>query len=382
MNTPVSPLHFVLVAQRFQRNDGQGRVNFEVALSLLRQGFRITLLASQCANELAEHPNAKVVLFEIGRLPTQLLKNLSFAQRSAKWLRANRGQFDLVQGNGFVTWEKCDIVTAHFVHSAWAKNPYYPFNSSWRPYNLYQRAYTTLNARWEKKAFLGAKRIIAVSEVVARDIEALGIQRDHIDVIYNGVDTVEFSPGPSLRDLFNLPDGVCIALFVGDIKSPRKNLDTLLKAMSHLPYMHLAVAGSTPGSTAPERARALGVSERVHFLGKVSNIAVLMRSVDMFVFPSRYEAHPLVVLEAMASGLPIILSKNIESVSSFQGAFEILHDPEDDKALAVLMKRLMDSPETRQEMGREARSRAAALQWYETTSLYLATYLKVLALDR
>ena len=374
MNELSSSLRVALVAHRFQRNDGQGRVNYEVARAALGQGCAVTLLAAHCAEEIASHPNARFVRIGKEKLPTQLLRNLAFASESARWLREHRSEFDLLQANGFITWESCDIVTAHFVHSSWVKSPYYPFSGSLRPYALYQRAFTGLNARWERRTFRSAGHVIAVSEAVRDDVAQLGVPRDRIEVIYNGVDTEEFAPGASERGSFDLPLEVPLALFVGDIRSPRKNLDTLLRALKDVSTLHLAVAGETKGSPALDLVRTLGLGDRVHFLGKTSRIASLMRSVDMFVFPSRYEAHPLVVLEAMASGLPIILSKNIGSVSSFGQLIDVLEDPEDQAALSGLMSALVASPERRKRIGDLARERALKLGWAATTEAYLNAY--------
>lgn len=368
------PLRLAIVANRFQKNDGQGRVNYEVALAALRRGVRLTLVSAHCAEEIASHPNATVVKLGRESWPTQLAKNLGFATDSARWLRKHRGDFDLVQANGFITWEPCDIVAAHFVHTSWMNSPYYPFHNFLKPYEIYQRTFSKLNSVWEKRAFLSARHIIAVSEVVAADVAALGVPPERIEVIYNGVDTDEFHPGPSERGSFHLPEGVPMAVFVGDIRSPRKNLGTLLEAMVQTPGLHLAVAGDPSGSPAPEQVRSLGLAGRVHFLGKTSRVPALMRSVDLFVFPSRYEAHPLVVLEAMASGLPVVISRNVGSVASFGATFAVLDDPDDSAALAGILNRLLASPDLRAEMSRASRERALSVNWSHTVNAYLRAY--------
>jgi glycosyltransferase involved in cell wall biosynthesis len=366
-----------LVSHRFQRNDGQGRVNYEIARAALDHGYELTILAAHCAEEIANHPRALFLPMGRESLPTELLRNLAFARSSARWLRRHRHELDLIQGNGFVTWEDCDIVAAHFIHAGWRKSPYYPF-TSFSPYSLYQRLYTFLNSRWEKRAFLRASRVIAVSHGIATELNRLGVPPDRIEVIYNGVDTEQFFPGPAERDSFGLPSHVPLALFVGDIRTPRKNMDTVLRALQRTPEVHLAVAGSVKGSPYPALARELGVSERVIFLDKVSRMASLMRSVDLFVFPSRYEAHPLVVLEAMASGLPAVVSGNFGAESFLGDGGHILKDPNDVNALAALMNELMQAPEKRRSMALAARERALGMQWSTMASAYIDVYEKLL----
>ena len=368
------PLRLALVANRIQRNDGQGRVNYEIARAALACGMHVTLLAAHCADDISSHPNARYVRLGRESRPTQMWRNLAFANDTARWLRANRGSVDIVQANGFITWEPCDIVAMHFVHSSWLRSRFYPFKGSLRPYALYQRAYTVLNGRWEKRAVHSGKKIVAVSDVVAHDVQELGVPADKIETIFNGVDVEEFRPGPSERNLWNLPESVPIALFVGDIRSPRKNVATVLRALRHLPTVHLAVAGDTKSSPAPALANQLGIAERVHFVGKTSKIPSLMRSVDLFVFPSRYEAHPLVILEAMASGLPVVVSKNVGSAGTFGDVLEVLDTPDDAELLAGLMKRLLHDPGLRKDMGQKARTRALDLSWDKTTAAYLSLY--------
>jgi glycosyltransferase involved in cell wall biosynthesis len=373
----VRTLHLALIAHRFQQNDGQGRVNYEVACRAASMGHKLTLLTAHCAPELAAMSNVSVVLIGNENLPSQLLRDFAFARASSEWIRAHRHEVDVVQANGYTTWEKCDVVTAHFVHAAWARSPWYPFRGSLQPRSLYQRLFTRVNAWFERRVYLKADKVIAVSDAVAAEVIRLSISQSKVQVIYNGVDIKEFQQGPAERERFRLPAGVPLALFVGDIRTTRKNLDTVLLALQQLSELHLAVAGDTAGSVFPEMASRLGLERRVHFLGKTSAIPALMRSVDLFVFPSRYEAHPLVVLEAMASGLPSVLASTVGSVSSFSECFEVLQNPDDAQGLAALLKGLLDNPERRTALGAAARARAVGLTWERTVAQYLAVYQAV-----
>jgi len=377
MDLQSRPIRLAIVSHRFQRNDGQGRVNFEVANAALQCGIHVTILASVCAEELSSHPLCRFVKIGNEQLPTELLRNLVFARSSARWLRAHRHELDIVQANGFVTWEPCDVVAAHFIHAAWGKSPWYPFKT-FRPYSLYQRLYTVLNTRWEKRAFLRAKRVIAVARPLVRELVDIGVPEQNIEVVWNGVDTEQFHPGEANREHFGLPSGVPIALFVGDIRTPRKNLETVLRALRDVPDLFLVVAGAVERSPYPAMALELGVYRRVLFLDQVTAMPLLMRSVDMFVFPSRYEAHPLVLLEAMASGLSSIVSGTFGAGEFLGDGGLILKDPNDVEGLAACMKSLASDPTTRKWMGAAGRSRAHEMQWSTMADQYLRIFYSVM----
>jgi glycosyltransferase involved in cell wall biosynthesis len=200
----------------------------------------------------------------------------------------------------------------------------------------------------------------------------------HLDGVRSNENCSRRRPGPSDRESFGLPSNVPLALFVGDIRTPRKNLDTVLRALQQTPEIHLAVAGGVKDSPYPALARELGVNERVFFLNKVSRISSLMRSVDLFVFPSRYEAHPLVVLEAMASGLPAIVSGSFGAEGFLGDGGHILKDPNDVAALAAVINGLMQAPEKRRSMALAGRERALEMRWSTMAAAYLDVYEKLL----
>lgn len=372
-------MRIALVTHKVDNHDGQGRVNFEIALRALAQGHHVTIVGEYCSDEIANHPTGRFVRARKYRLPTQLLRNLYFAFTSARWLKKHRHEFDIVQANGFVTWEPADVVAIHFVHSAWLGNRYYPFQRpGFSPYAWYQRLFSTISSYCEKRTFKSAEVLIAVSKFTAQEVASLGFDSESIVVINNGVDIQEFIPGPPVRGSFGVPLNVPIALFVGDIRNARKNLDSVLKAMVPIEDLHLVVAGKVEGSPFPALAGELGLSKRVHFIGKTSRIPDLMRSVDFFVFPSRYEAHPLVLLEAMASGLPVVVSGNFGAGDYIHGAGMIFPDPNDVSQLSLIMRELASSPGKRRTMSEAARREAMDMQWSRTAQAYLDVYEKLL----
>lgn len=152
------------------------------------------------------------------------------------------------------------------------------------------------------------KKIIAVSEAVANDFPNLV---DKTEIIFNGVDLNEFKPKEeeiksSLKDI----------IVVGDLM-PTKGQDFLINSLtllSDLEY-HLKIIGSVrAGSERYELnlkklIKELNLENRIEFLGRRSDINTLMLQADLLILPSTVsEACPLVVLEAIACGVPVIAS--------------------------------------------------------------------------
>ncbi|CAD6511446.1 glycosyltransferase family 4 protein [Paraburkholderia metrosideri] len=371
-------MRVAIVTHVVRHNDGQGRVNHEIARAALDENIGVTLVASHVAPELLAHPNVRWVPVKIGRWwPTNLLRQQVFALKSALWLRAHRREFDVLHVNGFITWMPADVNTSHFVHSGWFGSKYYPFGLTKGVWSAYQSVYTRCNALLEGWAYRRSKVITAVSQKVADEIRAIGLTPDNrVDVIYNGVDTQGFAAATGNREKFNLPKDAFLLLFVGDLRTPRKNLGTVLAALKHLPdHVQIAVAGYLPGSPYPEQAKALGIAHRVHFLGLVKEMPVLMHSVDAFVFPSRYEAMSLSLLEAMAAGLPVVTARTAggaEIITPDCGI--VLDDPDDPKALAGAVARLAENDEARLAMGVAANQLATGFGWARMAEQYIALY--------
>ncbi|MDF5735949.1 MULTISPECIES: glycosyltransferase family 4 protein [unclassified Nostoc] len=361
-----------IVTHKIKKGDGQGRVNYEVAQEAIRRGHQLTLLASEVAPELEDNNQVNWIKIPVKAYPTEFVRNFIFAQKSARWLRQNRSGIDLVKVNGAINMATADVNAVHFVHSSWLRSPVHISRNRRDLYGFYQWLFTAFNARWEKQAFQKAEVVVAVSEKVAEELVNIGVPRSRIRVIVNGVDLEEFAPGPSNRQKLGLPENVTLALFAGDIRTPRKNLDTVLHALVKVPDLHLAVVGHIEGSPFPQLAASLGLSERVHFLGYRRDIAEIMRSVDLFVFPSRYEACTLVLLEALSSGLPVITATatgGAELVTPECGI--VLPDSDDIDALAVALMSFVSVDALMEQMGQAARSVAEQYSWTTMAQTYV-----------
>ncbi|WP_407641946.1 glycosyltransferase family 4 protein [Calothrix rhizosoleniae] len=361
-----------IVTHKLKKGDGQGRVNYEVVKEALNRNHQLTLIASEIAPEIQYQSDITGVYIPVKGIPTELLKNLLFSQKSAAWLRQNRQSLDVIQVNGAITVTNADVNAVHFVHSSWLKSPAHISRIRRDLYGAYQWFYTAVNANWETKSFQQAQVIVAVSQKVKEELVSIGVPSTKIRTIINGVDLEEFTPGNTSRTQLGLPENVPLALFVGDIRTTRKNLDTILHGLVKVPNLHLAVVGSTEGSPFPQLAASLGLEKRVHFLGYRRDIAEIMRTADVFVFPSRYEACTLVLLEAMASGLPVITATSTggaELVTSESGI--VLPDCNDIDGLSKAMLSLVSDSLLMESMGKAGRSVAEQHSWKIMAQTYV-----------
>lgn len=147
-----------------------------------------------------------------------------------------------------------------------------------------------------------------------------------------GVDTSRFSTEGTLeqrlekRRQLGLPEDAYVVLTVGEL-TKRKNQKVILDALARLndPIVHYVLCGRGDQREALEQqAQTLGIADRVHFLGYRLDVPEIYRTADCFAFSSIYEGLPFALMEAMASGLPIVVSRirgNIDLIDDEKGGF-------------------------------------------------------------
>ncbi len=190
--------------------------------------------------------------------------------------------------------------------------------------------------------------------------------RRRMAVVYNGI---EWCPSilnsMQAREKFNLPLQDPVIVTIGRL-SEQKNQGLLLDALPRLSKVHLAIAGDGElRQSLTDKARSLGIMERVHFLGMLSptDVPDLLRAADIFALPSRYEGQSNALLEAMNAGLPILVSDIPSQAETLRGNGEepagwLL--PLDNPARwAQVIEELIDDPNLRARMGMLARDRVA-----------------------
>lgn len=209
-----------------------------------------------------------------------------------------------------------------------------------------------------------ADRVVAVSEGVAAYVrERLGVRPDRVVVIPNGVDPERFRPGEGggTRHALGVAADALLVGVVGRL-SREKGVDLLLDAAPEIcrevPRVRFAVVGDgCDREWLTSRAASLGLASRFLFLGARSDVAEIYRALDVFVLPSRREAAPMALLEAMASGCPVV-AVDAGSVSGIVGEAGVVVPPESPDAIATGVIGLAHDAARAASMGSRARKRA------------------------
>jgi glycosyltransferase involved in cell wall biosynthesis len=194
-----------------------------------------------------------------------------------------------------------------------------------------------------RAALMQANSVVAVSAGLRSRVLELGIPSDRAIVQHNGVDGERFQIRDShvARRTLNIAVDERVICFVGNLV-PEKGPDVLIDAAARLcasgvSDLRVLFVGEGQIDELRSKAGALGIGERVRFLGRLSSaeVAVCMSAADVQCLPSRREGCPNVVLEALASGRPVIGSE-------VGGVPELLNDrngimvpPDDPDALAA-----------------------------------------------
>lgn len=207
----------------------------------------------------------------------------------------------------------------------------------------------------------------AVKEFVVREE---GVPQDKVRIVANGIDASRFSPQEGTVDRVDRP--VLTVGYVGSLTRV-KQVEVLLRAAKRVlpecPRLRILIVGGGPVSTQrlvegqtdlwlKSRAHELGLSDHVVFTGARTHIQEELKGMDIFVMPSILEGMSNAILEAMATGLPVIAADsggNRELVD--EGGTGYLFPVGDDQRLGELLLDLLGSEEKRRAMGRAARQR-------------------------
>ncbi|MGA1202579.1 MAG: glycosyltransferase family 4 protein [Planctomycetota bacterium] len=380
------PLRVALTHTRLSYTGGIEKYIWSLLERLLAAGHEVHYIADRF--EPLDHPGLTLHRARMQRFP-KLARVRSFNRMVNRVLDGL--DVDLV--HGFSKTDRQDIYTdgsGTLIEYLEATEPELP---GWRRRAMlrspHRRAILAMeSARFQRGA---CRKVIPMAEFVRRQILArYPIEPERVETVHNGVELEVFHPrwretvGAKFREEHRIGPETPVLLNVGN-DWRRKGVGPLIEALPRIespvaPPVLLIAGHDNHPERYHARAAELGVSERVRFLGPVREIRDVFAAADLFVFPTRYDVFGNVGLEALASGVPSLLSSlaGVSEVLDGTAGGAAIEDPSDVGEIAARSTEFLQ-PERLAERRAAARTLAERYSWDAHFERILAIYREVVA---
>jgi len=260
--------------------------------------------------------------------------------------------------------------------------------------SVYHSGLTKYNIALESILYTKNKHYIAISNVVRQElIDCFQIPENNISVIHHGVDSNAFYPVEAktesqqkrneIRNELGFSKNDFVFVLVGALNR-RKGVLEAIEAFAKLSAEHqqtagLIIAGNGPRAQFDRLILERGLHERIHIISHKKNVTPYYWASDAFVLPSHYEPFGLVVLEAMACGLPTIVSQSAggsELIENFKSGL-LIEDPGNIDQIKGHMQWVLENPKLAQQISAEARIIAENNSWEKVADKYLKVIQQV-----
>jgi UDP-glucose:(heptosyl)LPS alpha-1,3-glucosyltransferase len=385
----LSALSVAVVRARYNPFGGAERYTQRAMAALGAAGVQLTVIARRWPTGPLEGLPVRLTLLKVDPFHIgSLWRDWSFARGVRQVLRSHR--FDLVQSHervaGVGLYRAGDGVHAAYLEQRRRVLP------GWRAAALSLDPHHRWVLREERAMFThpALRAVICNASAVLEDIHRrFGVPRERLHLLRNGLDLERFAP-PSAeqreqsRRRFGLAAQATAFAFVGS-GFERKGLAAALAALAAMPgrqgaHAVLLVAGADRRLQRYRRqAAALGLGDRVQFLGGLDDVRPVLWAADGFLAPALYDPFPNAALEGLACGLPVIASPTCGVGELIEpGVNGFVHDALDVAAIAGAMAQLAAQPA---DGAMRRAARASAMPWtLEATAQSLLTlYRQVLA---
>jgi len=373
-----------------------GTYTYNISQALTGFGHEIHVITRRERTHERRPCDRGVHIHEVPWTYAPILFSTSFGKNAVAKLLAIGNDFDVVS-------LQCPYVSVAENHLSKINSPIVPvMHGTWKgerhgisrdrallrsPADLAMLLTSRFLEKYEKLAMEKAAAVITISQFCVDELMTYGVPQPTLSpklrVVPNGVNTTIVRPAECdgtrevLRDKYGIGRTDKMVLFVGRLVS-RKGVDILIDAVAHCATLggnfrfKLVIVGTGPleGALRNQVSRK-GVNELIIFTQSLNSEQLLhhYRSSDLFVLPSYYEGFGIVLLEAMASGLPVIAT-NVSAIPEvvIEGETGYLVKPGDPVALCHAIMQILENDDIGLEMGRVARALAVANYDWESVA--------------
>jgi glycosyltransferase involved in cell wall biosynthesis len=361
------------VVHDYRRREGHSRYVVELA-TRYAESHEVHVFA----NHIEADAGSPIHFHHVPAWRTSALGSiLSFALQAT--LRV-RGRFDIIHNQGLCGL-RGNVFTAHIANRAWHRA--LRLASGRLTFREWVSG-TTLSAL-EYIFYRTARKVqlIAVSKRIADDLRVGYAARAPITVVYHGVDSKSFIPARDnpqrnpVRSGIGLGAGEMAYLFVGDM---RKGARQCLEALAKLRSGKLMFVSRSAEESYRALASTLGIEDRVVFLGSTGEVERYYAAADALLLPTHYDSFALVVTEAMATALPVVVSREAGASELIQdGVNGLLLDHYNDSAeLAEKMRTIAEDQALAGRIGAAGRRTVEKYSWDLTAEETMRVYERLL----
>jgi len=369
-------MRVAVVIPNYGLTGGAERFSYELTERIAaRPGFEVHVLANRWQGN-----STRVVFHKIPSLPfPRFLRPVVFAWSVDKCLGQNK--YAIVHTHERIF--ESDVFTFHGIpHETWIREV------RGKSLGLFDR----LTAWVEKKGILGSKNnmVLPVSGLVREELlKVYPISEERVRIIYPGV-SPEFVAGEHCQDhraeirrRHGIQEKDIVVLFVG-MNFEVKRLDHVLRGFSiarekcPIRGLKLLIVGKGKEEKYRAMCSELGIQEYVIFAGVVSDVEKYYFASDIFIMPSQFDTFGLVVLEAMAAGLPVIITNRVGARDLVQDGLNgfVLNGTVSPFQLSEKIGCLLND-EARMKMGTSARKVASRYTWHRTAQEVMELYYEL-----
>ncbi len=227
--------------------------------------------------------------------------------------------------------------------------------------------------------------LTAISKPICKELNDIGIEKDRIHMIPNGVWTRRFQSKidqSEMRKKLGIPEQVPVLLSIGrnhPVKGYKYALEAIAKLRDHGKHISYVLIGRNM-SDIVDHAKNLGISDCLITPGEIESTEIpdFMKASDIFVSPSIVESFGLTTLEAMSAGLPCIVTESSGIKDLIDPEACLIVAPADSAKLAGAIKNLIDFPEMCNQMGLKAQVEAKKFDWPVVAKAYESAYVEAI----